>query len=132
MVKRKKITKRRKQKGGNIPTFVGKALNYSNLNTYPGITNHGGNYYEYNKFPDDLQTGNNFFKKDLMTGGYTYRKNSSIRKSKRRRIRGGNLPLWGDLKTSLQYAQNNIVNTHNTLVGKENSVSPLAWKDHYI
>ena len=67
-----------------------------------------------------------------MTGGYTYRKNSSIRKSKRRRIRGGNLPLWGDLKTSLQYAQNNIVNTHNTLVGKENSVSPLAWKDHYI
>lgn len=131
MVKKRKITKRRKQRGGNISTFVGNPLNYGNLNTYPGVTTHGGNYYEYNKLPVDLQTNNNFLKQQ-MKGGYTYRKNSSMRKSKRRKFRGGDLPLWGDFKTSLQFAQNSIANTHNTLIGKENLVSPLAWRNQYI
>ena len=143
MVKRRRrITRRRKQKGGNVPTFVGKALNYGNFSTYPGVTNYGGNHYAYNRFPVDLQTGNvmnegdTVFKSNLMSGGYTYRKNSSMRKSRkssrRRKFRGGNLPLWGDVRTSLQVAENNIANTHNTLIGKENLVSPLPWKDQYI
>jgi hypothetical protein len=132
MVKQRRTARRRKQRGGNIPTFVGKSLNYSNLNTYPGVANHGGNYYAYNKLPIDLQTGNNFFKGNLTKGGYTYRKNSSMRKSRRRRFRGGDFPLWSDVRTSLQLAQNNIANTHNTLIGKEHLVSPLAWRDQYI
>ena len=145
MVKRRrKITRRRKQKGGYIPTFVGKALNYANLNTYPGVTNHGGNHYAFNKYPVDLQTGNVvdegdiLFKGNLMSGGYIYRKNSSRqrsrsrRRSSRRRYKGGNLPLWGDVRTSFQVAENNIANTHNTLLGKENLVSPLPWRDQYI
>jgi hypothetical protein len=141
MAKRRRITKRRKQRGGNFPTFVGKALNYGNFNTYPGVTNYGGNHYAFNKYPVDLQTGNMkpegdpFFIENLMRGGYTYRKNSSRQKSRRssrRRYKGGNLPLWGDVRTSFQVAENNIANTHNTLIGKENLVSPLPWKDQYI
>jgi len=143
MVKRRRKTiKRRKQKGGNFPTFVGKALNYGNFNTYPGVTTHGGNHYAYNDLPVDLQTGNMksegdiLFQGNLMSGGYTYRKNSSSyksrRRSSRRKYKGGNLPLWGDIRTSFQVAENNIANTHNTLIGKENLVSPLPWKDQYI
>jgi hypothetical protein len=147
MVKRRRtIKRRRKQKGGNVLTFVGKALNYGNLETYPGVTNHGGNHYALNKYPEDLQTGimksesDTLFKGNLMTGGYTYGNNknfSSMRKtrrrsSRRRKIRGGALPLWGDVRTSLQVAQNNVANTQLTLEGKPNLVSPLAWKDQYI
>jgi hypothetical protein len=99
MVKRR-IT-RRKQKGGNVLTFVGKALNYSNLNTWPGVINHGGNHYAYNEYPVDLQTGDiksegdTLFKENLMSGGYTYKNNknfvsSSKRKSsKRKKIMSG-------------------------------------------
>lgn len=91
MVKRRKTKriKRRNQKGGNILTFVGKALNYSDLNTWPGVTNHGGNHYAYNKLPVDLQTGNmksegdSFFKENLMSGGYTYKNNKNSFSSSR-------------------------------------------------
>jgi hypothetical protein len=142
MAKRRRTIRRRKQRGGNFPTFVGKALNYGNLNTYPGVTNHGGNHYAFNNYPVDLQTGNVvdegdiLFKRNLMSGGYTYRKNSSRQRSRsrrsRRRYKGGNLPLWGDVRTSFQVVENNIANTHNTLIGKENLVSPLPWRDQYI
>jgi hypothetical protein len=151
MVKRRRtIKRRRKQKGGNVLTFVGKALNYGNLETYPGVTNHSGNHYALNRYPEDLQTGNmksegdTFFKGNLMTGGYIYGNNknySSMRKSRskskrrssrRKKFRGGVLPLLGDVRTSLQVAQNNVANTQLTLQGKENLVSPLAWKDQYI
>jgi hypothetical protein len=57
---------------------------------------------------------------------------SRKRSSRRRKFRGGNLPLWGDVRTSLQVAQNNVANTQLTLEGKPNLVSPLAWKDQYI
>jgi hypothetical protein len=143
--RRRKITRRRKQRGGNVLTFVGKALNYGNLNTWPGVTNHGGNHYAFNNYPVDLQTGNmksegdNLFKRNLMSGGYTYKNkfSSSMRKSRKRssrrkRFRGGTLPLLGDVRTSLQVAQNNIANTQLTLKGEPNLVSPLAWKDQYI
>lgn len=147
MVKRRRrITRRRrKQRGGNVLTFVGKALNYGNLETYPGVTNYGGNHYAYNDYPVDLQTGtmksegDHLFKGNLMSGGYTYKNNKSFfsthkskKKSSRRRFRGGTLPLLGDVRTTLQVAQNNIANTQLTLQGKDNLVSPLAWKDQYI
>ena len=150
MVKRRKIkTKRRKiQKGGNIPTFVGKALNYSNLNTWPGVTNHGGDHYSLNDYPVDLNAGllrsqgDTFFKPNLMSGGYTYKnnrkfysisRNSSRRKrsSKRKKYKGGNFPLYGDLKMTSNVIQNNLANTHNILQGNPQSVSPLPWKDQY-
>ena len=122
---------------------MGKALNYGNFNTYPGVHENSGNHYAFNKMKVDLNPGfiksdsDTFFKGNLMTGGYTYRKNSSMRKSRRRssrrkKFRGGDFPLWGDLRSSLQVAQNNVANTHNTLAGKENLVSPLPWKDQYI
>jgi hypothetical protein len=148
MVKRRRrITRRRrKQRGGNVLTFVGKALNYGNLETYPGVTNHGGNHYAYNNYPVDLQTGNiksegdNLFKRNLMSGGYTYKNNkffsstykSKKKSSKRRKFRGGTLPLFGDVRSSLQVAQNTVADTQLTLQGKENLVSPLPWKDQYI
>ena len=144
--KRRKTRRRKKQRGGNVLTFVGKALNYGNLETYPGVTNHGGNHYALNRYPEDLQTGNmksegdTFLKGNLMSGGYTYKNNkifSSMRKSKKRssrrkKFKGGNLPLLGDVRTSLQVAQNNVANTQLTLEGKPNLVSPLSWKDQYI
>jgi hypothetical protein len=93
MVKRRKTrrTRKRIQKGGYVSTFVGKALNYGNLNTWPGVTNHGGNHYSLNKYPVDLQTGNidqendSLFKQNLMSGGYIYGKknfSSHLRRSK--------------------------------------------------
>ena len=153
MVKRRKIkkTRRRIQKGGYISPFVGKALNYSNLNTWPGVTNHGGNHYAKNQYPLDLQTGNvdqendSFFKQNLMSGGYIYgnkhsssmRRRSKIRsksksKSKRRYKGGaGTLPLLGDIRLAGQLAETNVINTNNTLKGIENVVSPLPWKNQY-
>jgi hypothetical protein len=140
-IRKTRTKKRRIQKGGHIQTFVGKALNYSNLNTWPGVTNHGGNHYAFNDYPVDLQTGNiknnadSFFK-----GGYTYKNNrgsSSIRRrtsrrsSRRRKYKGGNLPLLGDLRMASQVVQNNIADTQLTFQGKPGLVSPLPWKDQY-
>jgi hypothetical protein len=142
MAKRRKIrrTRKRTQRGGNMSPFVGKALNYSNLNTWPGVTNHGGNHYSMNKFPVDLQTGNvgqekdSFFKPYLM-GGYIYKnKNISSRKKKsKKRHRGGagTLPILGDIKLAGQLVQTNIANTHDILKGQETGVSPLPWKNQY-
>jgi hypothetical protein len=148
MAKRRKIrkTKRRIQRGGNMSPFVGKALNYSNLNTWPGVTNHGGNHYSKNEYPVDLQTGNvgqendSFFKPYSMMGGYVYgNKFSSSRKSKiskKRSIRkykggAGTLPILGDIRLTGQILQNSIGNTHNILKGQEIGVSPLPWKNQF-
>jgi len=153
MVKRRKIrkTRRRTQRGGNIAPFVGKALNYSDLNTWPGVTTHGGNHYLKNEFPVDLQTGNNiisdndsFFKENLMMGGYIYKKkNSSSHRSKiskrrsrtrsRKKYKGGagTLPILGDIRLAGQLAQTNIANTNDILKGQEIGVSPLPWKNQY-
>ena len=57
---------------------------------------------------------------------------SKKRSSRRKKFKGGNLPLLGDVRTSLQVAQNNVANTQLTLEGKPNLVSPLSWKDQYI
>jgi hypothetical protein len=147
MVKRRKIrrTRRRKtQRGGYVSPFVGKALNYGNLNTWPGVTNHGGNHYSINKYPIDLQTGSvdqegdSFFKQNLMSGGYIYgnkHSSSSYRKKSKskRRYKGGagTLPLFGDIRLAGQLAETNIINTNNTLKGIENVVSPLPWKNQF-
>jgi hypothetical protein len=149
MVKRRKTrrTRKRIQKGGYVSTFVGKALNYGNLNTWPGVTNHGGNHYSLNKYPVDLQTGNidqendSLFKQNLMSGGYIYGKKnfsshlrrSKIRSKSKRRYKGGagTLPLFGDIRLAGQIAETNVINTNNTLKGIENVVSPLPWKNQY-
>ena len=147
MVKRRRTRriKRRKQKGGNVPTFVGKALNYSDLNTLPGVTNHGGNHYAYNDNNIDLNPGfltnanDTLNRGNLMSGGYTYKNNNFFssaskrrRRSSRRKYKGGNFPLLQDLRTSSQVVQNSIANTQNTLRGNPPFVSPLSWKDQYI
>lgn len=150
MVKRRKIrkTRRRIQRGGYISPFVGKALNYGNLNTWPGVTNYGGNHYSKNEYPIDLQTGNvdqendSFFKQNLMTGGYIYgnkhssshtRRRSKIRSKSKRKYKGGagTLPLFGDIRLAGQIAETNVINTNNTLKGIENVVSPLPWKNQF-
>jgi hypothetical protein len=153
MVKRRKTrkTRRKLQRGGNIAAFVGKALNYSDLNTWPGVTTHGGNHYLKNEFPVDLQTGNNivsendsFFKQNLMSGGYIYGNRRSFssrltkiskRKSRRskRKYKGGagTLPILGDIRLAGQLVQTNVANTHDILKGQEIGVSPLPWKNQF-
>jgi hypothetical protein len=148
MAKRRKIrrTRRRTQRSGNMSPFVGKALNYSNLNTWPGVTVHGGNHYSKNEFPVDLQTGNigkendSFFNPFSMKGGYIYgTKYSSSNKSRiskrrsRRKYKGGagTLPIIGDIRLAGQLAQSSIVDTNQILKGQEIGVSPLPWKNQY-
>ena len=80
---------KRKYKGG-MHAFVGKALNYDNFSTYPGLTNHGGNHYGLNPWKVDLNTGNITNERDFsifpnvytngLRGGYVYNKNSYNKK----------------------------------------------------
>jgi len=80
---------KRKYKGG-MHAFVGKALNYDNFSTYPGVTNHGGNHYGLNPWKVDLNTGNITNERDFsifpnvytngLRGGYVYNKNSYNKK----------------------------------------------------
>jgi hypothetical protein len=73
----------KKQKGG-MKTFVAAPLNYGNFETYPGVTNHGGNHYAYNNYPTDPYTGDITNERDWSiypnkyTGGYVY--NNSLNK----------------------------------------------------
>jgi len=88
--------KKRKNLKGGMQSFVGAPLNYGNFETYPGVTNHGGNHYAYNNYPTDPYTGDITSERDWSiypnkyTGGYVY-KNSVNKRNKTYLIRNSQL-----------------------------------------
>ena len=147
---RRRKTNKRRMRGGSHHAFIGKALNYSNMNTWPGVENHGGNHYAHNNYINDMQTANYISEREgsifphpapYMRGGYVYdehrhrsKKRRSHKRSKRRKSKqyvGGGIPIVSDGASYLNAGANAISNGVRTLYGVPNTPSTLPFEGQF-
>ena len=111
------------KKGGN--PFVGKAWESNDVNSWPGVDGsaHGGNHYELNKYPVDLQTS-------MIVGGKKRR--HKTRKIKKQRGAGVSNMMQQDLTNMMRQVTTGFGSAYNTLNGFPPPVSPMPTEGQLL